>query len=118
MAVDTGFDIRIDTDNEDDRTRIVLQVLQALAKYTRTTTYNATYSAGTDANQTIIKVVATGTVNVSIRVHFDSAVVGADEVPEILRKILQALSAETLDITHGGTYTAGNGDSNVDVVLT
>lgn len=100
------------------RTNIVLKVLQALVKYTRTTTYNATYSAGTDENQTIIKVVGTGTVNVSIRVHFDSAVLGNDEFMEIERKIFQALAAEVTDVTHGGQYTAGNGDSNVDVVLT
>lgn len=92
--------------------------MQALVGYTRTTTYAATYSAGTTSvNQATIQLAGTGTVDNAIRVTMDSAVVGTDEVPEILRKIIAALAGETLVITYAASYTAGDRVYNVNIAL-
>ena len=118
MATNYSIEILIDTDDQDKRTEIVLRVLQALSQYTRTTTYVATYSTGSSStNQVTLTVVETGTVNIGIRITWDTAVIGTDETPEVVRKVLQALSSETLTVAHASSYTAGDRAYNVTVAL-
>ena len=118
MAITHAYEILIDSSDADKRTEYVARIMQALVGYTRTTTYAATYAAGsTSVNQASIQLAGVGTVDNAIRVTMDSAVVGTDEVPEILRKIIAALAGETLLITYAASYTLGDRTYNVNIAL-
>ena len=53
-----------------------------------------------------------------MRVIMDSAVVGADRVPELVRRVIQVLESETLALTNAATYTAGDRTYNLVVTVT
>ena len=120
MAINYGIEILIDnTIAADKNTDVVRRVMHILGGHTRTTTYVATYSAGsTSVNQVTITVGGTGTVGIAIRVTWDTAVIGTDITPEIVRKVIRMLESEALTIAHAATYTAGNRAYNVKIVLT
>lgn len=118
MAITHAYEILIDNTDQDKRAEYVTRTLQALIGYTRTVTYAATYAAGsTSVNQASIQLVGVGAVDVGIRVTMDSAVVGTDEVPEILRKIIAALAGEVLLITYAASYVLGDRTYNVNIAL-
>lgn len=54
----------------------------------------------------------------AVRVIMDSAVVGADRVPELVRRVIQVLESETLALTNAATYTAGDRTYNLVVTVT
>ena len=118
MAITTAYEILIDSSDADKRTEYVARIMQALVGYIRTTTYSAAYSAGsTSTNQATIQLAGVGAVDDAIRVTMDSAVIGTDEVPEVLRKIIAALAGETLVIAHAAAYAAGDRTYNVNIAL-
>lgn len=118
MATNYGIEVLIDTDDADERTEIIDAISIALRGYTRTTSRTAAYSAGsTSSNMTTITAVGTGTVNMAVRVTFDTAVMGVDETAEIERKILRALGPYATTVAHTGTYTAGDRAYDVTIAL-
>ena len=120
MAINVGYEILVDSSVAADKwSELIARVLKALSRNTRTTTTPAAaYSAGsTSTNQATITV-GGATTGTAIRVVCDSAVVGTDVVPEILRKIVQALEPETLTIAHATSYTAGDRAYNILITLT
>ena len=61
----------------------------------------------------------TGTVIRGIRITLDKTAFGVDVVPEVVRKVIQALESESLTIAHGANeYTAGDRVYNVTITLT
>ena len=56
--------------------------------------------------------------NFAIRVIMDSAVVGADVVPELVRRVIQVLEPETLVLTNAATYTTGDRTYNLVATVT
>ena len=130
MATDYGIEVLIDnTASAAKKTAVVEKILQALAAYTRTTTYAATYSAGsTSGNAVTVTVAGTGTVGIGVRVTMDKTALGVDKAIEVLLKVLQAVVAETTTLaiaalqpgtpTAAGTmYTAGDRTYNVVIAV-
>ncbi len=119
MAVNTGYEILLDTTTTaDKRAEIVRRVLQALEHKTLSMTNTAAYSAGsTSTNQATITV-GGATAAYAIRVIFDSAVIGTDEVSDILRILSQVLDSETLTIAYAASYTAGDRAYNHTITVT
>jgi len=119
MATDYAVELLIDTDDQDKRTEIVAAIMQALAGFVRTTTYAATFSAGsTSINQVTLTVVAAGTVNVGVRVEWDNTALGVDETPNIVQKLINAVQGEAITIANAASRVAGDRVYNVTIVLT
>ena len=117
MAVDTGIEILVDSDESaDKKSEVLRRVLQVLDRYTCTITYAATYSAGsTSKNLVSIEVGGTGE-DYGIRVIMDDAVI--TDYPTVLANLIKCLENETLTLTANATaYTAGDRAYNVSITL-
>ena len=120
MAINVGYEILLDsTLGADKWSEIIARVITALGRNTRTfTTPASAYSAGSGSTNQATITVGGATTDRAIRVVMDSAVVGTDVVPEILRKIVQALESETLTIAHATSYAAGSRAYQILITLT
>lgn len=119
MATNVGYEILVDSSVGADKwSEIIQRVEQVLSRHTRTTTTpNATYAAGASSTNQATITVGGATTDRGIRITCDSAVVGTDTVPEILRRLVQTLESETLTIAHAAAYAAGSRAYNVLIAL-
>lgn len=119
MAINVGYEILVDsgvTDNK--KAELVWRILQSLDHKTLAVAYATTYSAGASStNQATITVGGTSE-DFGIRVIFDSAVIGTDEVLGLLSILAQVLDPETLTVAHASSYTAGSRVYNLVITLT
>ena len=108
------------TVSADKHTDLVRRILEVLQQYTRTTTYAATYAAGTTSKNQDTITVGGASPDLGIRVVWDTAVIGTDETPHISEKIRRLLRTETLTLANSstGAYVAGDRVYNVTVTLT
>ena len=117
MAIDYGIEILVDTSvSADEKAGIVRRVIQLLEIQTLSIAYATTYASGTTSTNQNTITIGGATPDFGIRVIMDSAVIGADTVPSILRKIIQGLEPETLTIAHAASYTVG--DRTYNLVIT
>ena len=118
MAVDTGFEILVDTgQSADKKSEVLRRVLQVLDRYTCTLTYATTYSAGSTSTNGVSIEVGGTSENYGIRVIMDDAVI--TDYPTVLANLIKCLENETLTLTYNSTaYTAGDRAYNVVITLT
>jgi hypothetical protein len=117
MATDIGFEILVDSgQTEQKNTEIVDLVYSALARYTKTPTYAAAYSAGSTSTNAVTIHVGGTSPDFGIRVTLDKAVIV--DYPAVLRLLLGALQRETLTLACNATlYTAGDRAYEVSIAL-
>ena len=92
--------------------------MQILESLTLTIVYATTYAAGTTSTNQNSITVGGATTDFAIRVIMDSAIVGTDKVPSILRRLIQGLESEVLTIAHAAAYTAGDKTYNLVITVT
>mgnify|MGYP001611007481 FL=1 len=121
MAINYSVEILVDSSvSADKRTELVRKILHVLQGYTRTTTYAATYAAGTTSKNQDTITVGGASPDLGIRVVFDTAAIGTDITPIISSKIRRILDPETLTIAHSstGAYVLGDRVYNCVITLT
>ena len=120
MAITNGYEILVGANvaTHKKTAEIPRRILQVIEHRTLSVAYAASYSAGGSSTNQLTLTVGTGTVDFGIRIIFDSAVIGADKVSEILRIVSQVLDSEDLVTTHASSYTAGSRTYNLVITLT
>ena len=121
MAVNYGVEVLVDSSvSADKHTDLVRKILHVLQQYTRTTTYAATYAAGTTSKNQETITVGGASPDLGIRVIWDTAVIGTDETLRISPKIRAVTKPETETIAHSssGAYVAGDRTYNLVITLT
>ena len=118
MAIDYGIGIIGKSSlSEKERASIVRQVIQILEPQIASIVYETTFASTADSYDQTNIMVGTGTMNFGIRVIMDSAVVGADKVPSIERRLIQTLEGGISLITHEQSYVLGTEVYNLVITL-
>lgn len=119
MAINRAYEIVVDSSVSDDKkAEIQAKIVRALAYRTRSIAYAASYSAGSSSESQISIEIGGASEDFGIRVIFDSAVVGAGVVGDILETMLRELRSETRVFVFDNTYTAGDRAYNLVITLT
>jgi HEAT repeat protein len=119
MAIDYGIEILVDSSvAADKKAELVRRVIQLLESETLSLAYATTYSAGSTSVNNNTITVGGASPDLGIRIILDTAVVGTDKAPKILRRVIQGLESETLTIAHAATYAAGDRTYNLTITVT
>ena len=118
MAIDYGIVIHLDASlSQKQRASIVRRTIQVLEPQIDSIVYNTEITTDpASLNQVSLWVGGTNRA-FSIRVIMDTAVVGLDKVPGILRKIIQGLEGELERSTYSESYAEGTAVSNLVITL-
>ena len=120
MAADAGILLRMDVSEitADKIASVVRRVIQVLEYRTLTLAFNASYSLGTTTADNTIDVGTVSSVDFGVFVLMDSTL-SEDIKADILQRVLQAISAETVTANARlATFAEGNGTFQVEINVT
>jgi len=119
VATDYGVEILGDSSlSADDKSDIVREVLQSLSIDTLSLVYAATYVAGSTSTNEVTVTVGGTSADFGIRVVLDESAYGTNKLPDLVKRLLQALAARTLTIAHAAAYAAGDRTYNIVITVT
>lgn len=119
MATDFGLEILVDSSvSDDDKSNILRRVLQALAQDTLAVAYATTYSAGSSSTNEVSLEVGGTSEDYGIRIVLDESAYGTNDLPKLIRRILQALTPYAVVFIGAASYTAGDRTYNVTITVT